>query len=43
MPIINAWESPNDPSLMPQYEAGTWQPPEAELMLNRDRRRWRRL
>lgn len=43
MPIINAWESPNDPSLMPQYEAGTWQPPEAELMLNRDHRTWRRL
>ena len=43
MPIINAWETPSDPNLMPQYEAGTWQPPEAELMLNRDRRRWRRL
>lgn len=43
MPLINAWESPSDPSLMPQYEAGTWQPTEAEMMLNRDRRRWRRL
>jgi glucose-6-phosphate 1-dehydrogenase len=43
MPLINAWESPSDPDLMPQYEAGTWQPTEAELMLNRDRRRWRRL
>jgi glucose-6-phosphate 1-dehydrogenase len=42
-PLINAWETPSDPSLMPQYEAGTWQPKEAELMLNRDRRRWRRL
>lgn len=43
MPLINAWESPSDPNLMPQYEAGTWQPTEAEVMLNRDRRRWRRL
>lgn len=43
MPLINAWESPSDPSKMPQYEAGTWQPTEAEMMLNRDRRSWRRL
>ena len=43
MPLINAWEAPSDPDLMPQYEAGTWQPTEAEMMLNRDRRRWRRL
>ncbi|MEL6785960.1 MAG: glucose-6-phosphate dehydrogenase [Cyanobacteria bacterium J06607_15] len=42
-PIINAWESPSDPSKMPQYEAGTWQPREAEAMIDRDRRRWRRL
>ena len=43
MPLINAWESPSDPSKMPQYEAGTWQPTEAEEMIERDRRRWRRL
>jgi glucose-6-phosphate 1-dehydrogenase len=43
MPIINAWESPSDPDLMPQYEAGTWQPTEAEFLIERDRRRWRRL
>ncbi|MGF1589970.1 MAG: glucose-6-phosphate dehydrogenase [Pleurocapsa sp.] len=43
MPLINTWEAPSDPSQMPQYEAGTWQPPEAEMMLERDRRRWRRL
>lgn len=42
-PILNAWESPSDPSLIPQYEAGTWQPTEAEFMINRDGRRWRRL
>ena len=34
-PILNAWETPSDPSLMPQYEAGTWQPTEAEFMINR--------
>jgi len=43
MPLINAWESPSDPSKIPQYEAGTWQPTEAEMMLNRDKRSWRRL
>ena len=43
MPLINSWESPSDPSLMPQYEAGTWGPTEAELLIERDRRRWRRL
>ena len=43
MPVIDAWEATSDPELMPQYEAGTWQPPEAEFMINRDRRRWRRL
>ena len=43
MPVIDAWEAPSNPELMPQYEAGTWQPPEAEFMINRDRRRWRRL
>ncbi len=42
-PVINAWESPSDPSLIPQYEAGTWQPTEAEFLLERDGRRWRRL
>ncbi len=42
-PLINAWEAPSDPSLMPQYEAGTWQPTEAEFLIERDRRRWRRL
>ena len=43
MPLINTWESPSDPSQMPQYEAGTWQPTKAEAMIERDRRRWRRL
>lgn len=42
-PALSVWESPSDPSLMPQYEAGTWEPNEAELMINRDGRRWRRL
>jgi glucose-6-phosphate 1-dehydrogenase len=42
-PILSAWEAPTDPSLVPQYEAGTWQPHEAELLIERDGRRWRRL
>jgi glucose-6-phosphate 1-dehydrogenase len=42
-PILNAWESPTDPATVPQYEAGTWEPTEAEFLINRDGRRWRRL
>uniref|UniRef100_B8HQT0 Glucose-6-phosphate 1-dehydrogenase n=1 Tax=Cyanothece sp. (strain PCC 7425 / ATCC 29141) TaxID=395961 RepID=B8HQT0_CYAP4 len=42
-PALLAWDAPSDPALIPQYEAGTWEPAEAELLLNRDGRRWRRL
>ena len=42
-PALAAWDIPCDPANVPLYEAGTWQPPEAELLLNRDGRRWRRL
>ena len=42
-PALSAWEAPTDPALVPQYEAGTWEPTEAEFLLNRDGRRWRRL
>ena len=42
-PALSAWEAPSDPALIPQYEGGTWEPSEAELLINRDGRRWRRL
>jgi glucose-6-phosphate 1-dehydrogenase len=42
-PVITAWDAPADPATVPQYEAGTWQPTEAEFLINRDRRQWRRL
>ncbi|MCT7950457.1 glucose-6-phosphate dehydrogenase [Ancylothrix sp. C2] len=42
-PALNAWDAPADPATIPQYEAGTWEPAEAELLLERDGRRWRRL
>jgi glucose-6-phosphate 1-dehydrogenase len=42
-PVLAAWEEPTDPSLIPQYEAGTWEPQAAEDLINRDGRRWRRL
>ncbi|MGL5035121.1 MAG: glucose-6-phosphate dehydrogenase, partial [Microcystaceae cyanobacterium] len=42
-PALTAWDSPTDPSLMPMYEAGTWEPTEAEHLINQDGRRWRRL
>jgi glucose-6-phosphate 1-dehydrogenase len=42
-PALLAWEAPTDPTTIPQYEAGTWEPAEAELLINQDGRRWRRL
>ena len=42
-PVLEAWEAPTAPESIPLYEAGTWEPVEAELLLNRDGRRWRRL
>ncbi|MCZ0903543.1 glucose-6-phosphate dehydrogenase, partial [Microcoleus sp. HI-ES] len=35
-PALMAWESSNDQDLVPKYEAGTWEPTEAELLINRD-------
>jgi len=42
-PALAAWDAPADPASVPQYEAGTWEPAEAEMLINRDGRRWRRL
>ncbi|MGF1492277.1 MAG: glucose-6-phosphate dehydrogenase [Microcoleaceae cyanobacterium] len=42
-PVLEAWDAPAPPDAIPFYEAGTWEPVEAELLLNRDGRRWRRL
>ena len=42
-PALMDWESSSDPDLVPKYEAGTWEPAEAELLINRDGRKWRRL
>ncbi|MFN3361276.1 MAG: glucose-6-phosphate dehydrogenase [Pseudanabaenaceae cyanobacterium] len=42
-PALNAWDMPTDPSSIPLYEAGTWGPKEAEELINRDGRQWRRL
>jgi glucose-6-phosphate 1-dehydrogenase len=42
-PALAAWDAPSHPDSVPLYEAGTWQPPEAEFLLNDDGRRWRRL
>ncbi len=42
-PALSAWESPSALEIVPQYEAGTWGPTEAELLINRDGRQWRRL
>lgn len=42
-PALTVWDLPADPASIPQYEAGTWEPAEAELLINQDNRRWRRL
>ncbi len=41
-PALNVWEVPSDPAAVPIYEAGTWDPTEAELLMNQDGRQWRR-
>jgi glucose-6-phosphate 1-dehydrogenase len=41
-PALSAWETRTDPNSIPFYNAGTWEPLEAELLINRDGRRWRR-
>ncbi|AFY73109.1 glucose-6-phosphate 1-dehydrogenase [Synechococcus sp. PCC 7502] len=42
-PALSVWDQPSDPTLIPQYQAGSWGPLEADIMLNRDGRQWRRL
>ncbi len=40
MPILEAWQQPA--SHIPNYEAGTWGPKEADEFIEQDGRRWRR-
>lgn len=41
MPILETWQQPA--SNFPNYEAGSWGPKEADELIERDGRRWRRL
>jgi glucose-6-phosphate 1-dehydrogenase len=41
-PILEAWAD-HDPGNFPNYASGTWGPKEADELLERDGRRWRRL
>jgi glucose-6-phosphate 1-dehydrogenase len=41
-PIIDAWADDPAPEF-PDYEAGSWGPPEADELLARDGRKWRRI
>jgi glucose-6-phosphate 1-dehydrogenase len=41
-PIIDAWTT-SPPPEFPNYDAGTWGPPEADELLAREHRRWRRI
>ena len=42
-PALASWDLPSDPTSIPNYEAGTWEPKEAEHLINRDGRHWRRV
>lgn len=42
-PLLEVWDSATDADEVPMYEAGTWEPEESALLLNRDGRQWRRL
>jgi glucose-6-phosphate 1-dehydrogenase len=41
-PIIDAWASEPAPDF-PNYDAGTWGPPDADGLIERDGRHWRRI
>ncbi|MDQ2683695.1 MAG: glucose-6-phosphate dehydrogenase, partial [Chloroflexota bacterium] len=41
-PILNGWADSPSTLQIPTYEAGTWGPVEAELLMAADRRTWRR-
>lgn len=42
-PLLESWDDPRQAAGISFYEAGTWEPAEAEQLINRDGRRWRRL
>jgi glucose-6-phosphate 1-dehydrogenase len=42
-PIIESWASGSVAPEFPNYAAGTWGPPEADALIERDGRRWRRI
>jgi glucose-6-phosphate 1-dehydrogenase len=42
MPILNAWERSRVRDL-PEYQAGTWGPIEADRLIEEDGRHWRTL
>ena len=40
-PVVQAWGN-GDPRKFPNYEAGAWGPAEADVLLEREGRAWRR-
>jgi len=42
-PLLQVWDAPAPADAIPLYEAGSWGPVEAELLLNESGRNWRRL
>ena len=42
MPILAEWAATRDEVAFPNYEAGSWGPPEADELIERQARHWRR-
>jgi glucose-6-phosphate 1-dehydrogenase len=43
MPVLSHWEETKPEQPFPNYEAGTWGPVEADLLMEKQWRKWRRL
>ena len=41
-PILDLWKA-LPPRSFPNYPAGTWGPPESQLLIERDGRHWRKI
>jgi glucose-6-phosphate 1-dehydrogenase len=39
-PFLDVWSS-QDAATIPSYASGSWGPPEADILLEREHRRWR--
>jgi glucose-6-phosphate 1-dehydrogenase len=43
MPVLNLWETTEPEGNFPNYEAGSWGPVEADAMMEKPWRKWRKV